>query len=229
MIHVDSNNNLELIEIKDKVICCRLCPRLISYIDKVGKTKVKRFITDEYYAMPLPGFGDPNARLFVIGLAPAAHGGNRTGRIFTGDSSGDWLVKAMFETGFANKPYSLNKSDGLELIGAYMTAAVKCAPPHNKPESNEISNCSHHLLAELLALKHTTTVILTLGKVAFDVYCELFQLEKLAFVHGACYSLDVQKSLLVSYHPSRRNTNTGKLTWGMWIDIFKKARSLILN
>ncbi|MDR4492375.1 MAG: uracil-DNA glycosylase family protein [Candidatus Nitrosocosmicus sp.] len=110
-----------------------------------------------------------------------------------------------------------------------MTAAVKCAPPHNKPNSNEISNCSHHLLAELLALNHTVMVILTLGKIAFDAYCKLYQLKKLAFVHGACYSLDDQKTLLVSYHPSRRNTSTGKLTWGMWIDIFEKARSLIVN
>lgn len=226
MTHVDSNNNLELIRIKDKVTCCRLCPRLISYTEQVGKTKVKRFINDKYHAKPLPGFGDPNARLFIIGLAPAAHGGNRTGRIFTGDSSGDWLVKAMCETGFANKSYSLNKNDGLELMGAYMTAAVKCAPPHNKPDSNEISNCLHHLLAELQAMKHTTTVILTLGKIAFDAYCKLYQLKKLEFVHGVCYNLDDQKSLLVSYHPSRRNTSTGKLTWRMWIDIFEKARSL---
>ena len=222
-------DNLRLREISEKVICCSSCPRLLSYIDQVGKTKVRRFITEDYYAKPLPGFGDPKAQLFVIGLAPAAHGGNRTGRIFTGDSSGDWVVKALFETGFANKPYSLSKNDGLVLTGAYMTAAVKCAPPHNKPNPFEISNCSQYLLAELQLLEQTTGVILTLGKVAFDAYCRLFKIEKLEFSHGACYRIDDQKTLLVSYHPSRRNTSTRKLTWQMWIDVFKRARSLIAN
>lgn len=222
-------NNLTLNEISKNVICCNLCPRLLSYIKQVGKTKVRRFITEDYYVKPLPGFGDPKAKLLVIGLAPAAHGGNRTGRIFTGDSSGDWVVRAMFETGFANKSISLSKNDGLELTGAYMTAAVKCAPPHNKPDTVEISNCSQHLLGEVHALEHTTEVILTLGKIAFDTYCKLFRIESLSFIHGASYSIQNQKTLLVSYHPSRRNTSTGKLTWQMWIDVFKRARSLIAN
>lgn len=222
-------DNLVLKEINEKVICCSLCPRLLSYIKEVGKTKVRRFITEDYYAKPLPGFGDPKAQLLVIGLAPAAHGGNRTGRIFTGDSSGDWVVKAMFETGFANQQYSLSKNDGLVLAGAYMTAAVKCAPPQNKPDACEMSNCSQHLLSEIQALQQTTEVILTLGKVAFDAYCKLFKIERLAFAHGTYYTVDDQKTLLVSYHPSRRNTSTGKLTWQMWIDVFKRARSLITN
>lgn len=222
-------DSLELTEISEKVICCSLCPRLLSYIKQVGKTKVRRFITEDYYAKPLPGFGDPHAQLVIVGLAPAAHGGNRTGRIFTGDSSGDWVVKALFETGFANKPYSLSKYDGLVLIGAYMTAAVKCAPPQNKPNMCEISNCSQHLLSEIHALQPTMEIILTLGKVAFDAYCKLFNVERLTFTHGACYSVDDRKTLLVSYHPSRRNTSTGKLTWQMWIDVFKKARSLITS
>lgn len=222
-------NNLVLKEISEKVICCGLCPRLLSYVKQVGKTKVRRFITEDYWAQPLPGFGDPKAQLFVIGLAPAAHGGNRTGRIFTGDSSGDWVVKAMFETGFANKSTSVSKNDGLVLTGAYMTAAVKCAPPNNKPNGFEISNCSQYLLEEVQALEQTTEVILTLGKVAFDAYCKLFKIKGLAFIHNACYPVDGQKTLLVSYHPSRRNTSTGKLTWSMWIDVFKRARSLIAN
>jgi uracil-DNA glycosylase family 4 len=229
MAHTD--NNLVLEEISKKVICCNLCPRLLSYIKQVGKTKVRRFISQDYWAKPLPGFGDSKAQLFIIGLAPAAHGGNRTGRIFTGDSSGDWVAKAMFETGFANKPTSLSKNDGLVLSGAYMTAVVKCAPPHNKPNPSEKSNCSQYLLAEVKALEETTKVILTLGKVAFDTYCKLFKIEGLAFSHGACYRVkeEGQKTLLVSYHPSRRNTSTGKLTWQMWIDIFKTARAIIMN
>jgi uracil-DNA glycosylase len=221
--------DLVLKEINEKVICCSLCPRLLSYIKQVGKTKVRRFITEDYWAKPLPGFGDSKAQLFIIGLAPAAHGGNRTGRIFTGDSSGDWVIRAMFETRFANKPTSLSKNDGLVLNGAYMTAAVKCAPPHNKPNPCEKSNCSQYLLAEIKALEETMKVILTLGKVAFDAYCKLFKIKGLAFSHGACYRVESQKTLLVSYHPSRRNTSTGKLTWQMWIDVFKTARTIIMD
>jgi uracil-DNA glycosylase len=225
-MHTD---NVVLKEISEKVICCNLCPRLLSYVKQIGDSKVRRFITEEYWAKPLPGFGDPKAQLFIIGLAPAAHGGNRTGRIFTGDSSGDWVVRAMFETGFANMPTSLSINDGLVLNGAYMTATVKCAPPHNKPNAFEISNCLQHLLAEVQALEQTTVVILTLGKVAFDAYCKLFKIERLPFIHGACHRIEDQKTLLVSYHPSRRNTSTGKLTWQMWIYVFKRARSLIRN
>jgi uracil-DNA glycosylase family 4 len=221
--------DLVLKEINEKVICCSLCPRLLSYIKQVGKTKVRRFIAEDYWAKPLPGFGDSKAQLFIIGLAPAAHGGNRTGRIFTGDSSGDWVIRAMFETGFANKPTSLSKNDELVLNGAYMTAAVKCAPPHNKPNPCEKSNCSQYLLAEIKALEETMKVILTLGKVAFDAYCKLFKIEGLAFSHGACYRVEGQKTLLVSYHPSRRNTSTGKLRWQMWIDVFKTARTIIMD
>src|SRR5437764_4960543 len=156
MIHTDS---LVLKEISEKVICCSLCPRLLSYIKQVRTNKVRRFITEEYWAKPLPGFGDSKAQLFVIGLAPAAHGGNRTGRIFTGDSSGDWVVRAMFETGFANKPTSVSRDDGLILKDAYLTAAVRCAPPLNKPDGSEISNCSQYLLAETKLLEKTKKVI----------------------------------------------------------------------
>jgi uracil-DNA glycosylase len=219
-------NNLVLKEISEKVICCSLCPRLLSYVKQVGKTRARRFITQDYWAKPLPGFGDPKAQLFVIEMAPAAHGGNGTGRIFTGDSSGDWVVRAMFETGFANKSTSLSKYDGLVLSGAYMTAAIKCAPPNNKPNGFEISNCSQYFLEEVKSLEENTKVILTLGKVAFDAYCKLFKIERLPFIHGACYRVEGQKTLLVSYHPSRRNTSTGKLIWQMWIDVFKRARSL---
>ena len=215
-----------LYRINEKVTQCKLCPRLSNYIGQISKSKVKRFINEEYWAKPLPGFGDVEAKLLIIGLAPAAHGGNRTGRMFTGDSSGDWVAKALFQTGFANIPTSQFRNDGLILKGAYIAAAVRCAPPNNRPTPLEISNCSQYLLAELNILD-SIEVILTLGKIAFDAYCKASNLKGLAFGHGSRYHIKGDKILLASYHPSRQNTNTHKLTWQMWIDIFKTVRSLI--
>ena len=208
-----------------KVIGCTRCPRLSHYIRQIGQEKVKRFAREEYWARPLPSWGDPNARLLIVGLAPAAHGGNRTGRMFTGDSSGDWLARAMYESGFANMPTSRSKDDGLVLKDAYITAAIRCAPPDNKPLTIELMNCSQYLVSELQILKNIK-VILMLGKVGFDAYCRAAGLRKLRFSHGASYEIN-GKMLLASYHPSRQNTNTGKLTWQMWFDIFKKARSIL--
>jgi uracil-DNA glycosylase family 4 len=211
--------------INHKVIDCTCCPRLSQYIKQIGQEKVKRFISEEYWARPLPSWGDPNARLLIVGLAPAAHGGNRTGRMFTGDGSGDWLARAMYESGFANMPTSRSKDDGLVLKDAYITAAIRCAPPDNKPRTIELMNCSQYLVSELQILKDIK-VILMLGKVGFDAYCRVAGLRKLRFSHGASYEIN-GKMLLASYHPSRQNTNTGKLTWHMWFDIFKKARSIL--
>jgi uracil-DNA glycosylase len=211
--------------INHKVVGCTCCPRLSQYIKQIGQEKVKRFISEEYWARPLPSWGDPNARLLIVGLAPAAHGGNRTGRMFTGDGSGDWLVRAMYESGFANMPTSRSKDDGLVLKDAYITAAIRCAPPDNKPLTIELMNCSQYLVSELQILKDIK-VILMLGKVGFDAYCRAAGLRKLRFSHGASYEIN-GKMLLASYHPSRQNTNTGKLTWHMWFDIFKKARSIL--
>lgn len=216
-----------LCEINARIIKCTLCPRLTKYIREVGKTKTKKYMEQNYWAKPVPSFGDPKAKLLIIGLAPAAHGGNRTGRIFTGDSSGDWLVKALFETGFANKPKSVSKDDGLILKDAYMTAAVKCAPPQNKPNSSEILNCSQYMVSETKTLEKTTKIIITLGKIAFDAYCNIYNIKGLKFGHNKVYSLNNNKTLIASYHPSRRNTNTGTLTWSMWINIFKLARSIL--
>jgi uracil-DNA glycosylase len=222
-----TTKHLSLNDINEKVIHCNLCPRLLNYIDIVGKFKVKRFINQDYWAKPLPSFGDIKAKLLIIGLAPAAHGGNRTGRLFTGDNSGNWVAKALFETGFANTSTSESKNDGLVLKDAYITTAVRCAPPDNRPTSLEILNCSQYLLAELSNLDQTVKVILTLGKIAFDTYCRVSNLGRLLFGHGACYNIGNGKTLLTSYHPSRQNTNTGKLTWEMWIAIFKTAKSII--
>jgi uracil-DNA glycosylase family 4 len=211
--------------INHKVIGCTRCPRLSQYIKQIGQEKVRRFISEEYWARPLPSWGDPNARLLIVGLAPAAHGGNRTGRMFTGDSSGDWLARAMYQSGFANMPTSKSKDDGLVLKDAYITAAIRCAPPDNKPLTIELMNCSQYLVSELQILKNIK-VILMLGKIGFDAYCRAAGLRKIRFSHGASYEIN-GKMLLASYHPSRQNTNTGKLTWQMWLDIFKKARSIL--
>jgi uracil-DNA glycosylase family 4 len=226
--HKIFEESLLLHQINEKVIQCKLCPRLVKYRKEVGKTKInKKFINQVYWAKPVPTFGDPKAKLLVIGLAPAAHGGNRTGRLFTGDSSGDWLVKALFETGFANKPTSISRDDGLILKDVYLTAAARCVPPNNKPTPSEISNCSQYLISEIKILEKTISVILVLGKIAFDAYCNVCNVKGLRFGHNKIYHMHNGKTLIVSYHPSRRNTNTRTLTWNMWIDILKTARSII--
>src|SRR5919204_1625260 len=188
MTHSIAEEYSLLNRVNERVTRCRLCPRLLNYIEHVGKIKVKRFKDEDYWAKPLPSFGDTKAKLLIVGLAPAAHGGNRTGRMFTGDSSGDWIAKAMFETGFANIPTSQSSNDGLILKDVYITAIIRCAPPLNKPSLVEISNCSQYLVTELNILSNTK-VILTLGRIAFDTFCKVSNLSGLAFCHGACYSI----------------------------------------
>lgn len=216
-----------LSEINTKVTKCTMCPRLSDNIKLVTINKPKRFRNENYWARPVPSFGDVNARLLIIGLAPAAHGGNRTGRMFTGDGSGDWVAKALFLTGFASSSVSLCKNDGFVLKEAYITAVVRCAPPHNRPTSSEISNCSPYLRSELNILDRTTKVIVTLGRIAFQTYCKLNCLTGIEFHHGGEFHINGDKTLLSSYHPSRQNTNTGRLTWRMWIQIFETARTII--
>jgi uracil-DNA glycosylase family 4 len=211
----------ELHQLNTQVTRCTLCPRLSQYIRRVGQKKVKRFAGEKYWARPLPSWGDPNARLLIVGLAPAAHGGNRTGRMFTGD----WLARAMHATGFANMPTSSSKDDGLVLSDVYITAAVRCAPPDNKPLPSELAECSQYLLSELKLLKNVK-VVLALGKIGFDAYCRAAGLKNLTFGHGVRHETN-GKSLLASYHPSRQNTNTGKLTWPMWLGIFEKVKSMM--
>lgn len=218
---------MSLDKVNEQISACNLCPRLLEYIRKVSDDRPQRYRGHNYWAKPVPSFGDPKARLLIIGLAPAANGGNRTGRMFTGDSSGEWLMKAMFETGFANRPHSVSINDGLLLSDAYVTSIVKCAPPMNKPSNTEISNCSLFLKNELNLLKSTVVVVITLGKMAFDTYCKLNNIRGLKFKHDSVYQIDSTTTLIVSYHPSRRNTNTGTLTWPMWIQIFEKAKSII--
>jgi uracil-DNA glycosylase len=226
---LSAKEDLLLQGVNRKIIKCKLCPRLTKYIWEAGRTKTKKYTDQSYWAKPVPSFGDAKAKLLVIGLAPAANGGNRTGRIFTGDSSGDWLVKALFETGFANKPSSISKNDGLVLKDVYLTASVRCAPPQNKPNASEILNCSQYLISEIRILEKTANVIIALGKIAFDAYCNVCHVKGLKFGHNKIYRMPNDKTLIVSYHPSRRNTNTGTLTWQMWIKIFEEARLIINN
>ena len=194
------------------------------YIRDIAKNKVRRFKDEKYYGKPLSGFGDINAKLLIVGLAPAAHGGNRTGRMFTGDSSGDWLAKAMHRYGFASIPTSQNTHDGLVLKNAYITAAVRCAPPQNKPSKEEMQTCFEYLVQEKEILKNITTV-LCLGKIAYDASCKLYKVKSEKFGHNKLFQYDKIK-ILTSYHPSKQNTQTGRLTWSQWSEVFQRAKRL---
>ena len=201
------------------------CKRLVSYTRLVGKNKVRRYSNEEYWAKPVTGFGDTDANLLIIGLAPGAHGANRTGRLFTGDHSGQWLMKALYEIGFSNIPSSVSAKDGLILKNVFITSCLRCAPPLNKPLNSELENCSSYLVKELEILKKVKVVI-TLGHIAFQTYCKINDLKKLQFYHLAKYRIN-DKHLIVSYHPSRQNTNTQKLTWPMWINVFDLAKTIL--
>lgn len=212
---------------------CTRCPRLTAYRQDVAAKKVKRFQEWDYWGRPVPGFGDPRARLYVIGLAPAAHGGNRTGRVFTGDRSGDWLYEVLFRFGFANQAESTHRDDGLQLTDCYVAAAVRCAPPDNKPSKEEFETCRPYVLAELRLLKRMTVVV-ALGKIAFDEYLRAVRslghvIGKPApkFGHESIYSAPWGVTLLGSYHPSQQNTFTGKLTRPMFHRVFRLARQLV--
>lgn len=207
-----------------KIASCKKCPRLSVYIRDIAKNKVRRFKDEKYYGKPLSGFGDINAKLLIVGLAPAAHGGNRTGRMFTGDSSGDWLAKAMHRYGFASIPTSQNTHDGLVLKNAYITAAVRCAPPQNKPSKEEMQTCFEYLVQEKEILKNITTV-LCLGKIAYDASCKLYKVKSEKFGHNKLFRYDKIK-ILTSYHPSKQNTQTGRLTWSQWSEVFQRAKRL---
>lgn len=211
--------------INREIIDCVRCKRLVSYTRLVGKNKVRRYSNEEYWAKPVTGFGDTDANLLIIGLAPGAHGANRTGRLFTGDHSGQWLMKALYEIGFSNIPSSISAKDGLILKNVFITSCLRCAPPSNKPLNSELVNCSNYLVKELEILKKVKVVI-TLGHIAFQTYCKINNLKKLQFYHLAKYRIN-DKHLIVSYHPSRQNTNTYRLTWEMWMDVFKLTKSIL--
>ncbi len=223
-----------LVELNSAAISCQLCPELRRYCHKVAVKKKRQFSDWEYWGKPLPGFGDPEGRLLILGLAPAAHGGNRTGRMFTGDGSAQFLMAALHRFGFANKPTSDSVGDGLRLHDAYMTAIVRCAPPKNKPTPREIANCKRYWTQELSLLKNTR-VILALGRVSFDTYVRYVrergvEANSLKFRHAAFYMLPAPyPALCASYHPSRQNTQTGRLTVGMFSKVFQKIQGFLAS
>ena len=207
------------------MVACRRCPRLVEWRERVAREKRAAFADEVYWGRPAPGFGDPDARVFVLGLAPAAHGANRTGRVFTGDRSGDWLFASMHRSGFANQPTSVHRHDGLRLQGAWVAAAVRCAPPANKPLPSERENCLPYTAEELALLR--PAVIVCLGGFAWDAACRLLGLRpRPRFGHGTEHAVEGGPVLLGSYHPSQQNTFTGRLTEPMMDAVFARARDL---
>ncbi len=217
------------LKLERKIIQCRRCPRLVEWRERVAHEKVRRFKSEEYWGRPLPAFGGPAAALVIIGLAPAAHGGNRTGRLFTGDRSGDWLYDALHQFGFANQPLSVSRNDGLMLKNCLITAVLRCAPPGNKPLPEEIANCREYLHREL-QLATNKQVVIVLGQIAFRAFLRMWPElygtpidRKPEFRHGGEWILPGGLVLISSYHPSQQNTQTGKLTCPMFCEIFRQA------
>jgi uracil-DNA glycosylase family 4 len=218
--------------LRESIATCTRCPRLIDYIRGVGETRRKSYRDQEYWAKPVPGFGDPNARILILGLAPGAHGANRTGRPFTGDGSGDFMYPVLHELGLASKPAAVSRDDGLKLRKIWIGSVVRCAPPGDKPTPQEIRNCSSHLTAEVAALPKVRVVV-CLGKIAWDGYLAhllnegtIARRSAFTFRHGAEYPLPNGITLLGSYHPSLRNTNTGRLNRPMFAHVFLRALEL---
>lgn len=216
------------------IVACRLCPRLVAHREEIARVKRRAFLAETYWGRPVPGFGDPEAALLVLGLAPAAHGGNRTGRVFTGDSSGDWLYAALHRHGFANQPTSVSRDDGLRLRGAFVTASARCAPPDNRPTKDELERCRPFVAAELSLLPRVR-VVLALGSIAWETALRLLGEAGVAvprprprFGHGAEADFGpAAPRLLGSYHPSRQNTQTGRLTRPMFDSPFARAREIL--
>ena len=222
--------DIRLNTLNKTIINCKKCPRLVKFVKIVSTKKRKQNINEIYWGKPVPGFGNINSKLAIIGLAPAAHGGTRTGRAFTGDKSGDFLFKCLFKSGISNQAFSKNVDDNLQLRSTYITNILKCVPPEDKPNSNELSNCSNYFNEEILNLKKLK-IIVTLGKVAFDncikIYKNKYDIkEKYLFKHGKTQFLPNKTILLPSYHPSPRNVNTGIISEEMMVNLFLKAKKL---
>jgi len=217
----------ELELLNQEIIACRKCPRLVAWREEVARVKRKAYRDQEYWGKPVPGFGDPRARVLVVGLAPGAHGSNRTGRAFTGDASGGFLYPALHRAGFANQAEAVSRSDGLRLIDLYIAATARCVPPDNKPSPEELDNCRPYLQRELEILK--PKVIVCLGRIAFERILKIYAVRNSMwkFGHGAFYQLENGTWILCSYHPSQQNTLTGKLTAKMFDDIWQKVKELI--
>jgi uracil-DNA glycosylase len=218
--------------LNNEIVACTKCSRLVAYRERIGQEKRRAYREHDYWARPVPGFGDPKARTLILGLAPGAHGSNRTGRPFTGDASGKFMYPILYRVGFASQPSADHRDDGLKLIDCYITAAVRCAPPDNKPLPEELANCSDYLDRELAILRGVTVVV-ALGKIAFDAYLShlkrtglLNSKAGMVFGHARRYLLPSGVTLLASYHPSNQNTATGKLTLAMFEGVFRLAKSV---
>jgi uracil-DNA glycosylase family 4 len=218
---------MTLEELKQEIISCRKCPRLVAWREEVARTKRKAYMDWDYWGKPVPGFGDIEARILVVGLAPGAHGSNRTGRNFTGDSSGKFLYSALYRAGFANQPDSTSRTDGLKLNNVYITAAGRCAPPQNKPTAEELDNCQPFLEREIVLLQ--PEVLVALGRLAFERILRIYSEAKNGrkFAHGAVFRLEAGPWLVCSYHPSQQNTLTGKLTPGMFDAMWAQVKELV--
>lgn len=232
-VHGVTGIRQNLAQVQREVIRCTRCPRLTRFRQHVAAVKVRRFRGWEYWGRPIPSLGDPRARVLILGLAPAAHGGNRTGRIFTGDRSGDWLFRALYAYGFANQPTSVAQGDGLTLNDCYITAALRCAPPQNRPTRRELETCRPYLLREV-SLLPDVRVVIALGRIAFEAFLQVCRQRGIAlprprprFAHGARFPLAGGLVLLASYHPSQQNTLTRRLTRPMFHGIFREARRLL--
>lgn len=218
--------------LNEEIVACRQCPRLVEYRERIAKEKRRAFREHTYWGKPVPGFGDPDAKLLILGLAPAAHGGNRTGRVFTGDRSGDFLFATLYRAGFANQPTSVHRDDGLRLKNAYIAATIRCAPPENKPLPSEIGNCRTFFERELEILR--PKAILVLGKIAWDAYLEVLKQQGLIpsrsafkFAHGAEANLPTGARLFGVYHPSQQNTQTGRVTPAMYAQVLRRIARLL--
>lgn len=214
------------------IVACERCPRLREYCARIAREKKKAYRDEDYWGRPVPGFGDPRARVLLVGLAPGAHGANRTGRMFTGDSSGEWLYEALHRHGFANQPTSVSRGDGLALRDCWIGAAGRCAPPDNKPSPEELASCRDYLAAEIRLLARVRVVV-ALGRIGHEAFLRasgwweaLPPRERPAFAHAAESTLPDGRVLLASFHPSRQNTNTGRLTRAMWHAVFARSRAL---
>jgi uracil-DNA glycosylase family 4 len=219
--------------LNEEIVVCRKCPRLVEYREEVAREKRRAFRDWTYWGKPVPGFGDPRAELLILGLAPAAHGGNRTGRVFTGDRSGDFLYAALYKAGFANQPTSVRRDDGLQLKNAYIAATIRCAPPANKPLPSEIISCRSYLVREMEILE--PRAVLALGKIAWDAYLEVLKQRGLIasraafnFAHGAEAELPSKGARLFGvYHPSQQNTQTGRVTSAMYGQVFRRIQRFL--
>jgi uracil-DNA glycosylase family 4 len=223
------SNQEKIEELTKEIIQCRKCARLVAWREEVARVKRRAYRDQEYWGKPVPGFGDPDARILVVGLAPGAHGSNRTGRNFTGDASGGFLYPALHRAGFANQPLAISRDDGLMLKDLYLAASARCAPPENKPTLEEMNNCQPYLEQEMEILQ--PKVIVCLGRIAFERVMKIYSVRNPAwkFGHGALFRFNDGVWFLCSYHPSQQNTLTGRLTPQMFDEIWKKAKELVQN